>query len=72
MENHNQLKLPKKISKYLENLPEHGMGYQIVNIEFFDGKILIDRIIFNSTYLKLNENEKIDPEKIKSVTLKSK
>lgn len=72
MENNRKLKLPKKISKYLENLPEQGMGYQIVDIEFFDGKTLTDRIVFNSTFLKLDENEKIDSEKIKAIRIKSK
>ncbi len=72
MENSNQLKLPTKFSKHLENLPEQGMGYQIVDVEFFDGKVLIDRIVFNSTYLKLNENEKIDSEKIRSIIIKHK
>lgn len=72
MENNHQLKLPIKFSKYLESLPEQGMGYQIVDIELFDGKILIDRIVFNSTYLKVNENEKLDSEKIKSIKIKNK
>ncbi len=72
MENSNQLKLPTKFSKYLENFPEQGMGYQIVDVEFIDGKVLIDRIVFNSTYLKLNENEKIDSEKIRSIIIKHK
>jgi hypothetical protein len=72
MENDNQLKLPAKFSKYLENFPEQGMGYQIIDIEFFGGKTLINRIVFNSTYLKLNENEKIDSKKIKAVTIKNK
>lgn len=72
MENNHKLKLPTKFSKNLENLPEQGMGYQIVDIEFFDGKILIDRIVFNSTYLKLNENEKINTHKIKAIKIKNK
>ena len=72
MENNHKLKLPTKFSKYLENLPEYGMGYQIVDIEFFDGKFLIDRIVFNSNYLKVYENEKIDSEKIKAIKIKSK
>jgi hypothetical protein len=72
MENNNQLKLPTEFSNYLENLPEQGMGYQIVDIELFNGKILVDRIVFNSTYLKLNKDEKIDSENIKSVKIKPK
>ncbi|MCU0351831.1 MAG: hypothetical protein MUF43_13550 [Flavobacterium sp.] len=72
MENETRLKLPTVFSNYLENLPEKGMGYQIVDIELLDGQILVDRIVFNSTYLKLNENEKIQPEKIKNVKVKLK
>jgi hypothetical protein len=72
MENNNQLKLPTKFTSYLENLPEQGMGYQIVDIELFNGKTLVDRIVFNSTYLKLNNDEKIDSENIKSVKINSK
>jgi hypothetical protein len=72
MENNNQLKLPAKFTSYLENLPEQGMGYQIVDSELFNGKTLVDRVVFNSTYLKLNNDEKIDSENIKSVKINSK
>lgn len=51
--------------KFLESLPEQGMGYQIVDIELKDGKKLINRIVLNSTYLKVNDGESIDPLHIK-------
>ena len=71
MENPNQLKLPESFIFYLENIPETGMGYQIVDIIMLDGKILTDRIILNSTYIKkLNEEEKIEMEKIKEIKVK--
>ncbi|MEO5777128.1 MAG: hypothetical protein ABIQ27_09480 [Flavobacterium sp.] len=71
MGNSNQLKLPDRFIIYLENLPEHGMGYQTIDIELFDGRILTDRIVFNSTYLKkLDDEEKIEPNQIKNIKIK--
>ena len=71
MENKNQLKLTKTFTNYLENLPEQGMGYQIVDIELFNGSVLVDRIIFNSTYLKVDKEEKITIDQIKDIRIKS-
>lgn len=68
----NKLKLNNKFSEYLENMPEQGMGFQIVDIELISGEILIDRVILNSTYLKLEENENIDNNDIKSIKIKNK
>lgn len=70
MENKNQLKLTKTFTNYLENLPEQGMGYQIVDIELFNGSVLVDRIIFNSTYLKVDKEEKITIDQIKDIRIK--
>ena len=71
MENSNQIKLPEAFIIYLQNLPEQGMGYQIVDIELSDGRILSDRIIFNSSYLKkLDDKEKIEPNQIKKIKIK--
>lgn len=72
MENKNQLKLPQKFIDYLENKPEHGMGYQIVDIELINGNVLVDRIVFNSSYLKLDEKEKISIDQIKDIKIKSR
>ena len=55
--------------KLLESLPEQGMGYQIIDIELKNGNKLIERIVFNSTYLKLNEEEFIDPLQIELIKI---
>ncbi len=67
-----KLKLSNKFSNYLADLPEQGMGFQIVDIELKNGKLLNDRIILNSTYLKLGENENIENKDIKSIRIKTK
>ena len=72
MGNKEQLKLPQVFIDYLENQTEHGMGYQIVDIELIDGSVLVDRIVFNSTYLKLEKEEKISIDQIKDIKIKSK
>ena len=56
--------------RILEELPESGMGYQIVNITLKNGVILKDRIVMNSTYLKIGIDEKINPNDILSINLK--
>ncbi len=65
----NKLELSEKFSKYLENLPENGMGYQIADIELKDGTILKERIIFNSSYLKLDKDEVLKNIEIKKIRL---
>ena len=72
MENKNQLELPQIFIDYLENQPEQGMGFQIVDIELINGSILVDRIVFNSTYLKLDKEEMISIDQIKDIKIKSK
>lgn len=57
MENKYRLKLSKKFVEYLENKPEQGMGYQLVDIELNNGLSLRKRIVINSSLLEL-ENEK--------------
>ncbi len=68
----NKLKLSIKYSSYLENLPEQGMGYQIIDIELKNGDLLENRIVLNSTYLKLNDNETLKNSKIKNIKIKTK
>ncbi len=65
----NKIKLSKKFSKYLENLPENGMGYQIADIELKNGIILKKRVIFNSSFLKLNKDEELKNIDIKEIRL---
>lgn len=54
---------------YLSELPEQGMGYQIVDIFLTNGKILKKRVVVNSTYLKLENNENITPADITKIEL---
>lgn len=64
------IKLTDEQIKILENLPEQGMGYQIVNLTLKNGQILKDRIVLNSSYLKIEKNENINPNDIVKINLK--
>lgn len=68
----NKLKLPDIYIKKLANLPESGMGYQIIIIELKNGLELKDRIVLNSTFLKLDEGECININDIKEIELQKK
>ena len=54
MGNKSKLRLSNKYSEYLENKPEQGMGYQLVDITLKDGSKLKNRLVFISIYLELN------------------
>ncbi len=60
----NNIKLLPEQIKILEVLPEQGMGYQLVDIELKSGKKLEKRIVLNSTFLQLNEQEDLDSNDI--------
>jgi len=64
-----KIKLPDKIIYKLSQLPENGMGYQIVDITLKNGIILRSRMVINSTYLKISEDEKITEKDISDVSL---
>jgi hypothetical protein len=49
---------------YLINLPESGMGYQLVKVFLKDGKVLRQHKVLNSSILLLEENEKINLSQI--------
>lgn len=65
----NKLLLNKLQIEYLSNLPEQGMGYQIVDVTLKGGKVLTARIVINSTYLKLLESEEYVTEDIEKIEL---
>ena len=46
-----KLKLLPKHIDYLSEHPEHGMGYQIVDITVTSGTLLKGRVVLNSMYL---------------------
>lgn len=60
----NKLKLKEEQINYLLSFPEQGMGYQIVDITLKNGIVLYNRVVFNSSYLKLNPTEKIELDDI--------
>lgn len=45
------------------------MGYQIVDIFLTNGKILKNRIVLNSSFLTIEDNEKINPTEILKIEL---
>ncbi|MBI4826147.1 MAG: hypothetical protein HY807_06960 [Nitrospirae bacterium] len=50
-------------------LPESGMGFQIVDIMLKDGQQLKNRIVLNSQLLMLEDYENIDPLSIDKIEL---
>ena len=67
--NHKKLKLQDKFIEYLESQPEQGMGYQIVDLHLKNGMILQNRIVLNSAYLQLENDENITANDIESLTI---
>jgi len=72
MKNKVRINLPKKFSDLLENLPEQGMGYQIVDIVLKNGKSLTKKIVLNSSILELEKGEEIKAKEIDTIKLHSK
>ena len=67
----NTIKLPESLINKLINLPESGMGYQIVKVILRNGKILKQHKVFNSELLMLEENELIRAIDIANIELES-
>jgi len=63
------INLPEKFVAALEKLPETGMGYQLVNIKFKDGKTLEKVLVLNSDRIKNDKDIPIDPNKIAKIEL---
>jgi hypothetical protein len=61
------LKLTASQRNYLTNLPENGMGYQIVKVILKSGKILHQHKVLNSELLMLDENENISVKDIDKI-----
>lgn len=66
------LKLPDSFINVLINLPENGMGYQIVKVILKSGKILNHHKVINSSLLMLEENENITEKDIAKIELESR
>ena len=52
-----KIELTKELIDELMNLPEQGMGYQLVDVILKNKIILKNRKVINSTYLLLLEDE---------------
>ena len=66
------LKLPDSFINILVELPESGMGYQIVKVLLRSGKILHRHKVINSEILMLEDNEPIKASDIVNIELESK
>ena len=64
-----KVELIKEQVNYLADLPEQGMGYQIVEVTLRNGQVLKNRTVVNSTFLLLNDNEQIKTDDIASIKL---
>ena len=62
-------KIPEKFVHQLVNIPESGMGYQLVNVFLSDGKILRKRKVLNSSILVLKPDENILSSEIEKIEL---
>ncbi|MDR2448660.1 MAG: hypothetical protein LBD52_01720 [Prevotellaceae bacterium] len=69
MENNVKIKLSDEQVNLLEQFPEQGMGYQIVDIKLKNGDVLKEKFVFNSTYLQLSKNEKITIDDIDTIQI---
>jgi hypothetical protein len=65
------LKLPDSFINVLANLPESGMGYQIVKVIMRSGKILRSHKVLNSEFLMLEDNETIHVKDIEKIELET-
>ncbi|MHA7128402.1 hypothetical protein [Algoriphagus namhaensis] len=63
------INLPEKFAAALEKQAETGMGYQVVNIKFKDGKTLEKVLVFNSDRIKIDTDISIDPDQISKIEL---
>ena len=66
------LKLSGRFINTLLNLPENGMGYQIVKVILKSGKILHQHKVLNSELLMLEENENISIKDIEKIELENR
>jgi len=66
------VKLSENFINALVNLPENGMGYQIVKVILKSGKILHQHKVLNSELLMLDENENISVKDIDKIELEDK
>ena len=62
-----RVKLERRWTERLLDLPESGMGYQRVDVSFVDGRTLSDVVVFNGSELELPD--KFGASEISDLTL---
>lgn len=66
------LKLPNSFINILVELPETGMGYQLVKVILKSGKVLHQHKVLNSQLLMLEDNENITAKDIEKIELEKR
>ena len=66
------LKLSDDFINILINLPESGMGYQIVKVVLKNGEVLHQHKVLNAELLMLEENENITIKDIDKIELEGR
>jgi hypothetical protein len=66
------LKLTDSLINVLVNLPESGMGYQLVKVILKSGDVLHQHKVLNSEVLMLEENENITVKDIEKIELEKR
>lgn len=52
-----RINLPERWKRYLEAMPESGMGYQLVDVWMSDGRFFPKAIVYNSEVLELPDRQ---------------
>lgn len=63
------LQLPNKWIRQLINLPETGMGYQLVKVILKNGKELPNYKVINGSMLMLEKDEKLTSNDIAAIEI---
>ena len=66
-----KLKLPDAFIEMLVNLPENGMGYQIVRVILRSGKVLNQHKVLNSSFLVLEKDDSFSAADIEKIELEN-
>lgn len=68
-----RIKLNKHWVQILSNLPESGMGYQVVDVKLKNGKVIKNALVFNAEELEIpNEKVKVRSSEIIKIKLSEK
>ncbi len=66
------IQLPNRWTSLLANLPETGMGYQLVKVILKNGKVLNNYKVLNSSLLLLEKDENLTKEDIAVVEIEDR